>query len=109
MAIWIKWTKNQHKIWDDWVADRPKVIKAMIATYNLYFPNLYLLKTTGQKVILNSLNEDGTVSVHVLQKFNPRTVLAPFMEKTVFGINPADLEECDWDGEVEEGEDEVIH
>lgn len=103
MSIWIKWTDEQHKLWASWVASRPQVIQDMIAKYDLRYDRLYRLKTTDQLVTLASFNENGTLSVSVLQKFNPQTVLAPFMELNVFGIDPADLEEADWDGEVEDG------
>ncbi len=104
MAIWIKWTEEQEKMYEQWVAERPDSIREMIAKHNLRADRLYLLKTTGQRVVLNSFNVHGTVTVNVLAKFNPRTIIENVTERAVFGINPADLEECDWDGPVEDGQ-----
>lgn len=71
-----------------WIDERPEVIKAMAKKTP---PNLlYLLRTTGQRVIIWSYAELGTVSVVVSGRFN----LIDF-ERKVFGINPNDLEECD--------------
>lgn len=103
MAIWIQWTPTQEEMWKQWVSDRPPVIQEVIERYQLRFDRLYRLKTTGQRVVLHSLSEDGTITVHVLYKFNVGRMLS-FMERSVFGINPADLQECDWEGEVEDGE-----
>jgi hypothetical protein len=101
MAIWIKWTPKQEKMWTEWVAQRPPVIQEMIAKYDLRMDRLYELTTTGQRVVLHSLSEDGTLTVNILLKFNRHRL--ELVEKGVFGINPAHLKECDWDGEVEDG------
>lgn len=100
MAIWVKWTERQEKIWADWVAARPQVIQDIIAKYDFRFDRLYRLKTTGQRVLISEYYEDGTVVVSVLQKFN-RGYMP--LDKAVFGIKPEDLEECDWEGAVEDG------
>lgn len=74
-----------------WIDERPDVIKAVIAKTP---PNLlYRLKTTGQRVTLYSYAESGTVSVVVSGQFN----LTDF-ERKVFGVNPDNLEECDFPG-----------
>jgi hypothetical protein len=49
------------------------------------------------------LSEEGTVTVNVLGKFNSHLLGALLPDKAVFGIKPADLEECEWEGEVENG------
>lgn len=104
MSKWIRWTPKQEALWDKWLSERPHVIQQMAKEFNLRFDNLYTLKTTGQRVILHSLDEDETVKVHVLFKFNPERMIASFQDRTVFGINPADLEICeDWTGEPEDG------
>jgi hypothetical protein len=103
MAIWIKWTEKQEQMWADWVAARPASIQEMVAKYNLRMDRLYRLKTTGQRVTLYSLSEEGTVTVNVLGKFNSHLLGALLPDKAVFGIKPADLEECEWEGEVENG------
>lgn len=79
--------KETNEAFAEWLADRPQVIKDMVAAYHPYA--VYKLKTTGQTCVLSSYYEDGTVSIKI---FN--TQLCVFMHG-VFGINPADLEECD--------------
>lgn len=100
MAIWIKWTSAQEQFWVDWVNERPAVIQQIIAKHNLRFDRLYLLNTTGQRVILQAVNEDGTLRIAVLRRFNPGQL---YPDRGVFGIDPADLVECDYTGEVEDG------
>ncbi len=100
MAIWIKWTAAQEQFWSDWVNERPASIQQVIATHNLRFDRLYLLKPTGQRVVLQSFYEDGTLRIAVLRRFNPLQV---FPDRTVFGVDPANLVECDYAGEVEDG------
>jgi hypothetical protein len=77
--------------WDEWVATRPKVIQDMCATIK---PNrLYRMKSTGHRVTVYSLSEDGTVTVDVTGEFN-----AVVMERRVFGVAASDLEECELPG-----------
>lgn len=58
--------------------------------------NFYKLKTTGQRVVLHSYDENETVQVHVLAAFNPETMInTDLLDRTVFGIKPSNLEECD--------------
>lgn len=74
--------------WKEWVTTRPPVIQKMCERLR---PNvLYRLKTTGQRVTVYSLNENGTVTVNITGEYN----LIDF-DRQVFGINPDDLEECD--------------
>lgn len=75
----------------EWVASRPPEIQAMIK--RLPPDRLYKIKSTGQRVVMNSYAEDGTVSVLFLRQFNPGRVL--LMERTIFGIKPEDLEEIE--------------
>lgn len=100
MAKWIKWTPEQCKAWSAWVVSCPAVIQEVIKKYNLHADELFTLKTTGQRVTLYSFEEDGTVSVNVLYQFNHERMLGDFSDRRVFGINPADLEACDWEGVV---------
>jgi len=76
--------------WDAWVTKRPHAVKGMIANYRLDPWTLYRLKSTSQRVYLMSFNDNGTVKVAVTGEFNLVT-----HERAVFGIDPADLEECD--------------
>lgn len=73
---------------EEWVASRPAAIQAMIRRHPP--GRLYLLKTTGQRVLIHSYLEDGTVKVDVNAEFN-----ATVLPRRVFGISPDDLEECD--------------
>ncbi len=105
-STWLNWKPEHVAMWDDWVASRPQVIQDLVAKHNLRLDRLYRLKTTGQRVTLYSLSEDGTVTVNVQEKFN-RDKMLPFggmMDKSVFGIDPDDLEETEWEGLLEEVE-----
>lgn len=95
MARWIEWTESQEAAWSKWVAERPQVIQDMVEKYKLRYDTLYRLKTTGQRVILYSLAESGTVTVNILYEYNPERLSLAFGGLQVFGIDPADLEECD--------------
>lgn len=88
MALIFKQTKEQKRLWKEWVASRPAVIKELC----LKFPpdRLYLLKSSNHRVILYSYAENNTLTVDVLGKYN-----LVFFERRVFGIPPEDLEECD--------------
>lgn len=88
-------TDDQVAAWKAWLSDRPQVIKDMVAKHGLDPWTLYRLKSTNprvyvQRVYVVSLFEDGTVKVGVTGEFNLLT-----HERNVFGIDPADLEECD--------------
>jgi hypothetical protein len=73
----------------EWLEERPQVIKDMATRHP---PNLlYRMKSTGHRVTLYSYSEDGTVSVIVSGRYNLLT-----FERKVFGVNPDDLEECDF-------------
>lgn len=88
MATISTWTKKQKKDWDAWVATRPKVIQDLARQYP---PNrLYRLAPTGQRAILVSYCENGTVTVAITGQYN----LVVFSRR-VFGVNPSDLTECE--------------
>lgn len=72
----------------EWLEGRPAIVREIAE--RLRPDKLYRLKTTGQRVTMYSINEDGTVTVDVTGRFN----LIAF-DRQVFGINPDDLEECD--------------
>jgi hypothetical protein len=73
-----------------WVAERPESIKQMLAAHPP--DRLYRLRDTKQYVTIYSYAEDGTVTVTVEPAFNLSAAIAPY---GVFGIDPADLTECD--------------
>ena len=124
MSVWIKWTPTHQRMWDEWIASRPPVIQDLVTKYNLQTDRLYRLKSTNQRVILQAITEDGKVRVAILAKYNQHLPMFEYLSRhvatlsklpdhmlhiaehsgfTVFGIDPADLEECEWDGEVEDG------
>ena len=73
---------------DSWLADRPQCIKDLAIKYPPWI--LYRMKSTNQRVNVVGYNESGTVTVNVSGKFN-----FVVMERSVFGVSPDDLEECD--------------
>lgn len=74
--------------WLEWLKSRPPVVKEIGERFP---PNkLYRMKTTGQRVTMYSINENGTVTVDISGQFN----LIDF-ERRVFGVDPNNLEECD--------------
>lgn len=81
--------------WAKWVAERPPIIQDLARR----FPPgvLYLLKDTGKRVYIVSYDEeeDGGVSMKVAVDGRFNCVV---MERTVFGIKPEDLTECDLPG-----------
>jgi hypothetical protein len=87
---------EEHLIaWDTWLAERPEALRVCVAKYKLDPWTLYRLKPTGQRVFIVALYEPGedgkvTLRVGVSGEFNLLT-----FERDVFGIDPADLEECD--------------
>ncbi len=81
-------TAEQEQAWREWVETRPPVVRTIAERFDPW--TLYRLNTTGQRVTLHSISEDGTVTVNVLGDFN-----FVVNERAVFGINPDHLEECD--------------
>jgi len=88
MARYYNPTTDEEHAWREWVADLPVDVRVIAERFDPW--TLYQLKTTGQRVVLYSFSEDGTVTVNVLAEFN-----LIMLERQVFGINPDDLEECD--------------
>lgn len=71
-----------------WLNQRPGFIRTMA---KFYPPDrLYRMASTGQRVTIVSYAEDGTVTVDISGKYN-----GLIFEREVFGIEPADLTECD--------------
>jgi hypothetical protein len=61
MARWMEPTAEQEASWNEWVAERPDVVRKIAERLNPW--ELYRLKTTGQRITLYSVSEDGTVTV----------------------------------------------
>ena len=74
--------------WEEWVSSRPPVVEALCRRYPP--DRLYSMKPHGLRVTLVSYSESGTVTVDVSAQWNFVT-----FERQVFGVDPADLEECD--------------
>lgn len=81
-------TDAQLREWNQWLNGRPQVIQDLAARFPPW--KLFRLKDSGHRVVPYSFNEDGTLTVTVLGKFN----FVAF-DRNVFGIDPADLDECD--------------
>lgn len=90
MARFAKPSPDLVSAWEAWVATCPRTVRDVIAEHRLDPWTLYRLTTTDQRVSLISVSESGTVRVAVTGEFNLVT-----HERAVFGINPADLKECD--------------
>lgn len=81
--------------WQEWVSGRPESVQRVCA--KLPPDRLYMLKTNGHRVTIESYSEDGTMTVNVTGEYN-RVIF----DRSVFGIKPEDLEECDLPGEDED-------
>jgi len=89
-------TDDQVREWVDWLAARPAPIRAAVARYRIDPWTLYRLKTTGQRVFVLAFFEPGKDDSRVLCRV---AVTGQFnvvaFERSVFGVDPGDLEECD--------------
>lgn len=88
-------TAEQIRAWENWIVECPESIRATIVRLRIDPWTLYRLKTTGQRVFILSFFESDTgdkvmCRVAVTGEFNLLT-----FERSVFGIDPEDLEECD--------------
>jgi len=80
--------------WVEWIAELPENVRTVVEKHGFVPWKLYRLKTSGHRVTLGSFdegeNDEVTLKVDVLGKFN----LISF-ERSVFGVKPEDLEECE--------------
>lgn len=84
----VKTREIDGELFNQWFSERPDIIQEMIKKHP---PNLlYLLKSSNHRVTLVSYSEDGTITVNVSGDYN----LVMF-ERSVFGVYPDDLVECD--------------
>ena len=88
-------TPEQAQGWESWVAERPDNVREVARRFDPW--TLYRLKSSGHRVTVGAFDEeeDGrvTLRVNVSGEFNFVT-----FERSVFGIDPNDLEECDLPG-----------
>lgn len=87
-------TEEQLALWKEWLAERPEEVRKVAERFDPW--TLYRMKSTGQRVTLLAVGEDGTVRVNVTGEFNLLS-----HERAVFGIDPDDLVECDLPGDDE--------
>lgn len=76
------------KAWKAWVKKRPKAVRKMAEKWPP--DRLYRMEPNGERVLLYSYSEDGTVTVAITGEYNFVT-----FERQVFGVNPKSLTECD--------------
>ncbi len=88
MARWMTPTAEQEAGLAEWISERPSTVQAIAKRLDFY--ELFRMKSTGQRVVIHSISEDGTVTVNVTAKFNRL-----MFDRQVFGVNPDDLEPCD--------------
>lgn len=88
MARVIEPTPEQLDEWAEFVANLPENIRPIAERLDCW--TLYRLRETGQRVIIYSFQDDATVTVAILGKFNRQ-----LHDAMVFGISPDELEECD--------------
>ena len=85
-------TPEQLRGWNDWVQSRPESVRSVAS--KLFPWKLYRQKSSGHRVTVQAFDEqlDGKVTLRVMVggEFN----LVAF-ERSVFGVDPEDLEECD--------------
>lgn len=91
MARFYTPTQEQVDGWNAWVAQRPPHVRAVAERFDPW--SLYRMKD-GRRVTVVSFGErpDGhvTLTVNISGEFNIVT-----FERSVFGIEPDDLEPCD--------------
>ena len=89
MAKIAEWTAEDESEWLKWCDERPPVVQKIARRFR---PNiLYRLKTTGQRGVMYSISEDGTVTMDFPWAYN----WISMMDLQVFGLDPNDIEECD--------------
>lgn len=90
MARFHEPTPEEESEWADWVAARPEAVRVVAQRFEPW--SLYRLKSSGNRVVIYSIEESDpvTLTVDVTGDFN-----AVAVERRVFGINPDDLEPCE--------------
>lgn len=96
MARWTEPNAEQLRMWKDWTAGRPDAVRVVAEQFEPW--SLYRMKSTGHRVTVQSFNEGPpvTLTVNVEGAYN----LVVF-DRSVFGIDPGDLEPCELPPDVE--------
>lgn len=103
MAKWVEYTEEQQNMWEEWLAERPQVIKDMVVKYDLHPEKVYCFESNKEKrFVLHSLDEDGTVTVQFRRELSPNFIL-PLMDYNVFGVNPESLLDAEQDFDLIDG------
>lgn len=99
MASWYEPTPEQASSWAEWVKERPPAVRAAIALKGLAPWKLFRLKG-GHRAYLHALDEeiDGSVTLRMVVSGEFNVLL---FERTVFGIKPGEIEECELPDEGE--------
>lgn len=93
MAEAFELKKGKEKEREDWILSQPPDIQKMIRKFP---PNLLYQMDTGNRCLIYSYSEDGTVTVSVTGEYN-----YVIFSRRVFGIDPDTLVECDLPGSDE--------
>ena len=92
MAIIESLEADEQVEWEKWVQSRAIAVRQIAERLTPW--RLYRMKSTGQRVVIESYGEhvDGhvTLTVSITGKYN-----AILFDRSVFGIEPDDLEECE--------------
>ncbi len=81
-------TAKEEAAWKEWIASQLAAIRAIAERFDPW--SLYRMKSTGHRVTVRGFSEDGTLRVDVTGDYN-----LVLHERTVFGIDPNDLEPCE--------------
>jgi hypothetical protein len=81
-------TTEEEAAWKKRVASGPAIVRAVGERLDPW--SLYRMKSTGDRVTLRGISADGTVHVDVTGDYN-----YVLLERTVFGVDPNDLEPCE--------------
>jgi hypothetical protein len=94
---WFEPTDEQRVQWAEFVKTRPDNVRKVIEAHGFAPWKLYRIEPNGNRVTINSFDEvaDGsiTMTVHVGGEFNVVS-----FSRSVFGISPDKLVECDLPG-----------
>jgi hypothetical protein len=95
MANLFEPTSEQREAWEAWVAERPPTIREVIERHALEPWKLYRLTSSGHRVYIHSVDEPKDGSAPTLKVIVSGDYNAVAFERTVFGIQPEDLVECE--------------
>lgn len=92
---WTTPTPEQEAGYADWVETLPEPSRSLAKRFDPW--TLYRLTPTGSRVTIESFRDDGTVRVFVSADYN-----LVIFGRSVFGVAPDDLVECDLPGPDEQ-------